>query len=170
VSSARESVFALKNDRPSTAQYREELLRRAAVVREKRRTVQGEVRNQMAGVRYVWERHDDNTIARRRVEGYEIVRNARWGKNSEGKEDRNKFASRQKGKGPDTDFHRDDGSHVYGDQILMQVQTDMYEALKASSELEALDRVSQGHQRGVDAALSQGVAASLEPEDTSVRT
>jgi hypothetical protein len=92
---------------------------------------------------YQWERNTNDSIAAARSRGWELVKT---GSNAE----------------VETPFRREDGTHVYGDLILMQIPRDEQEILELLPDVEAVERIHGRNQYQQLLAFSQENRVPME--------
>lgn len=109
---------------------KKELLRRAAVLRGKAtRNQTGEVKNRRPDMHYFWELNTTQAVAEREAQEYEVVK-AKFDKNKQPTADSEV-----------TPWLKQDGTHIWGDLILMRVKQELYEAYMAIDELKSLETI-----------------------------
>lgn len=98
---------------------RKELLAKVRQIRAHALTDRGKVLNGKPDKAYIWSNIAEHTLVEFQGLGYQIC------------------------KDPDvkTAWKKEDGTHVRGDLILMEVDRDLYDAIKADDELRALEAI-----------------------------
>jgi ribosomal protein S30 len=106
-------------------QRKRELLAKVIANREHRALMAGKVRPADPKVplnpktRYIWANRNPERIVQFKIQGYEVCKDPKVA----------------------TDWQKEDGTHIYGDLILMEIDQDLWEANKLYSQMKAIEGV-----------------------------
>lgn len=122
-------VYNPKDD--AEIEQKKRLLReRARLVRQGSALFNNLLRGKDSAYAYVWAQNHPDRISFYSGLRYEVVRGGASGNDS-----------------VESDFMQDDGRHIRGDTILMRCNREFVEAMKANSELDAIESISDGRER-----------------------
>lgn len=118
---------------------KEELLKKVRVLRETMHVNRAKVTGGKPDKTYIWVGRDDNMRTYFEGLGYAVCRDT----------------------SVKTQWKREDGTHARGDLVLYEVDKELYEALKAESELRGLEQLQSSKSGFQDFAAKSGVPVNL---------
>ena len=113
----------------------EDLLKRVKILRERAATSQGEVRNGKLDKVYVWVHKSDQRLVYFEGFGYQICRDP----------------------SVQTNWRKEDGTHVWGDAILLEIDKDFHEALKLESQARSVEALEGTRESFIAFAQTNGI-------------